>query len=380
MPETKRDYYEVLGVSRNATQDEIKTAYRRLAKQYHPDRNPENRKEAEEKFKELSEAYEVLADPQKRQVYDMYGHEGVSPQFGPGGFDFQRHFTHEEDLEDIFGDLLRSFGGGSGGIFDLLFGSQETRTTRRQSRGKDIIIRVRLSLEEIAGGVTKELSFSRYEVCPDCQGGGGTGRIICGTCGGHGRIRRQTSSVFGQFVQVTTCPDCGGSGERVKEICRRCNGEGRVRQRRTLKVKIPSGVMPGMPVVLKNEGHWGPGGRGDVVIEVDEKEHPLFVRDGDNVVVELPISIPVAVIGGRVRVPTLNGFKEVEVPAGTNTGTVLRLRGQGIRRIQGGAGDLLIRIVIHIPKHLSQKEKALYKQLTEAQSEPVPEPRKPRVQ
>jgi molecular chaperone DnaJ len=377
MPETKRDYYEVLGVSRNATQEEIKTAYRRLAKQYHPDRNPENRKEAEEKFKELSEAYEVLADPEKRRVYDMYGHEGVSPQFGPGGFDFQRHFTHEEDLEDIFGDLLRGFGAGTGTLFDLLFGSEGTRTQRRPSRGRDIIIRMRLSLEEITSGVTKEISFSRYEACPDCRGAGGTGRTVCGTCRGQGRIRRQTSSVFGQFVQVGTCPDCGGGGERLKEVCRRCNGEGMVRQSRTLKVKIPAGVMPGMPVVLNNEGHWGPGGSGDVVIEIEEKEHPLFVREGDNLIVEVPISIPVAVLGGRIRVPTLNGFKEVEVPAGTNTGMVLRLRGQGIKRFEGGNGDLLVKIVIHIPRHLSQKERALYRQLTEVQSEPVPEPRKP---
>lgn len=379
MPQTKKDYYEVLGVSRNATLEQIKSAYRRLAKEYHPDRNPENRKEAEEKFKELSEAYEVLADPEKRRMYDAYGHEGVSSQFGPGGFDFRRHFTHEEDLEDIFGDILRGFGGGTGGVFDLLFGSQGTRTTRQQARGRDIIIRMRLSLEEIASGVTKEVSFSRYEVCSECHGAGGTGRIACGTCAGQGRIRRQTSSIFGQFVQVSTCPDCAGSGERVKNVCRKCNGEGRIRQGRTLKVKIPAGVMPGMPILLRNEGHWSPGGSGDVVIEVEEKEHPLFVRDDGNVMVEVPISIPVAVLGGRIKVPTLNGFKEIDIPAGTNSGTVLRLRGQGIKRLQGGSGDLLVKIVIHIPKRLSQKERTLYKQLTEAQSEPVPEPRKPEV-
>ncbi len=376
MPETKRDYYEVLGVSRNATQEEIKAAYRRLAKQYHPDRNPENRKEAEEKFKELSEAYEVLADPEKRRLYDTYGHQGVSAQFGPGGFDFRRHFTHEEDLEDIFGDLLRGFGGG-GSIFDLLFGSEEVRSTRSRVRGKNIVIKLRLSLEEIASGATKEITFSRFEKCDLCGGAGGTDRVVCGTCRGQGRVRRQTSSVFGQFIQVTTCPDCGGAGERVKNVCARCGGEGRIRRTRTLKVKIPSGVTSGMPIVLENEGHWGTGGSGDVVIEIEEKEHPLFLRKGDDLLVEVPISIPTAVLGGKVKVPTLNGFKEIEVPAGTSSGVVFRLRGQGIRRMQGGVGDLLVRFVVHIPRSLSQKERNIYRQLGEFQSEPVPGPRKP---
>ncbi len=379
MPETKRDYYEVLGVSRSATQEEIKAVYRRLAKQYHPDRNPENRKEAEEKFKEISEAYEVLADPEKRRLYDKYGHQGVSAQFGPGGFDFRRHFTHEEDLEDIFSDLLRGFGG-RGSIFDLLFGTEDTRTVRKQARGRDIYIKLRMGLEEIASGVTKEITFSRFEKCEVCGGAGGTDRVVCGTCRGQGRVRRQTSSVFGQFVQVTTCPDCGGSGERVKSVCARCGGEGRMRQTRTLKVKIPSGIMPGMPIVLENEGHWGPGENGDVVIEVEEKEHPLFLRDGDNLFIEVPISIPNAVLGGKVKVPTLNGVKEVEVPAGTISGTVLRLRGLGIKRVRGGGGDLLVRIVVHIPKSLTQKERTLYRQLGEVQSEPIPEPRKPVVE
>lgn len=378
MPETKRDYYEVLGVSRNASQEEIKAAYRRLAKQYHPDRNPENRKEAEEKFKELSEAYEVLADPEKRRLYDTYGHEGVSAQFGPGGFDFGRHFTHTEDLEDIFGDLLRGFSG-SGSIFDLLFGSESPRTVRQRSRGKDIVIRMRLSLEEIAQGVTKEVTFSRFERCDGCGGAGGTGRVVCGTCRGQGQVRRQTSSFFGQFVQISTCPDCGGSGERVKTVCAKCSGEGRIRRNRTLKVKIPSGVTPDTPLVLRGEGHWGPGGAGDVIIEIEEKEHPYFLRQGDDLVVELPITIPVAVLGGRVSVPTLNGRREVEIPPGTAPGTLLRLRGEGIRRMGGSSGDLIIRISVHIPKNLSARERQLYRQLAEIASEPAPEPRKPEV-
>lgn len=377
MPESKRDYYEVLGVSRNATQDEIKAAYRRLAKQYHPDRNPENKKEAEEKFKELSEAYEVLADPEKRRLYDAYGHEGVSAQFGPGGFDFSRHFTHTEDLEDIFGDLFRSFGSGS--FFDLFFGTEEGRVRTHAVRGGDIIIRMRLGLEEIASGVTKEVTFSRFEKCSECGGLGGTGKMLCGTCRGQGRVRRQTGSFFGQFVQVSTCPDCGGSGERLKDICARCSGQGRVRRNRTLKVKIPPGVSPGMPIVLKNEGHWGPGGNGDVVIEIEEKEHPLFVRNGDNLIVEVMISIPVAVLGGKIKVPTFNGTKEVEIPPGIQPGAIIRLRGQGIKRMRGGSGDLLVKISVNIPQHLSNKERMLYKQLAEVVSEPVSEVRKPEL-
>lgn len=377
MAATKRDYYDVLGVSRNATQDEIKAAYRRLAKEYHPDRNPNNRAEAEEKFKQLSEAYEVLADPEKRRIYDMYGHEGVAGQFGPGGFDFRRHFTHREDLEDIFGDILSGFGG-SGTIFDLLFGGPEARRTERRSRGRNVIVRMRLSLEEIARGVTKEVSFSRFEVCPECDGAGGTEKIVCPTCRGQGRVRHQRSSIFGQFVQVTTCPDCGGTGEYFRTVCKQCSGEGRVRHTRVLKVQIPAGVSAGTPIVLRNEGHWGPGGLGDVVIEIEEKEHPLFLRQGDNVVVEVSVSIPTAVLGGGVKVPTLDGMKEIELPAGTQSGTVFRLRGAGIKRLEGGGkGDELIRVVVHIPKHPSREEKTLYKQLAEMQSELLPGPRKP---
>ncbi|MGQ9679064.1 MAG: J domain-containing protein [bacterium] len=377
MADTKRDYYEVLGVSRNATSDEIKTAYRRLAKEYHPDRNPNNRTEAEEKFKELSEAYEVLADPQKRRMYDMYGHDGVAGQFGPGGFDFRRHFTHSEDLEDIFGDILSGFGG-SRTIFDLLFGGAEARRVERRARGRNIVVRLRLSLEEIARGVTKEVSFSRLEACSDCSGVGGTGKITCSTCRGQGRVKHQRSSIFGQFVEVVTCPDCGGTGESFRTQCRRCGGEGRVRQSRTLKVQIPPGVSVETPIVLHGEGHWGPGGPGDVVIEIEEKKHPIFLRQGDDILVEISVPVPIAVLGGKVEVPTIDGTKEIELPPGTQSGTVFRLRGAGIKRLRGGgSGDELIRVVVHIPKHPSREEKTLYKRLAEVQSEPVEGPRKP---
>jgi len=377
MPTTKRDYYEVLGVPRSASTDEIKSAYRRLAKEYHPDRNPDNRAEAEEKFKELSEAYEVLADAEKRKLYDAYGHGGVSQKFGPGGFDFRRDFTHADDLNDIFGDVLRGFGvGGAGGLIDLLFGGQAS--PGRRGHGADIHIRLRLSLEEIARGVIKEITFGRFEPCKKCGGYGGSGSQECPTCRGRGQVRRQVRSFMGQFVQVGQCPDCAGRGERFREVCRECSGEGRKRVQRTLKVRIPAGVSSGVAIPLHDEGHYGPAGAGDVLIEIEEKEHPLFVRSGDDVVVDLPVPLVTAVLGGKATVPTLSGEKQVDVPAGTQPGDVLRLRRAGIKGLEGGTGDELVRIVVHVPQRLSREEKELYRRLAEARSEKVPAPRKPR--
>jgi molecular chaperone DnaJ len=376
MATIRRDYYEVLGIKRGCSQDEVKSAYRKLAKEHHPDCNPDNRAEAEEKFKELSEAYEVLADADKRRLYDSYGHEGVSQKFGPGGFDFRRDFTHVDDISDLFGDLLQGFGvGGGGGLFDLLVGGRPQ--SRRRARGGDIRISVRLSLEEIADSVTKELSFHRFERCPECAGAGGKGKESCGTCGGRGQVQRRSSSFLGQFVQVQPCPDCGGAGERVKETCKVCSGEGRVKKPRTLKVRIPAGVSAGNYLPLHGEGHFGPGGSGDVLVQFEEREHQLFLRQGDDIVIEVPVSISTAVLGGKLKVPTLSGEKELEVEAGTSSGTVLRIRGAGIKHLDGGVGDQLVRIVIHVPKRLSRDEKNLLKKLDETKSEETPGPRKP---
>lgn len=376
MPATKRDYYEVLGVGRGASADEVKASYRRLAKEHHPDRNPDDRAGAEEKFKELSEAYEVLADSDKRRLYDQYGHEGVSRRFGPGGFDFNRDFTHSEDLGDIFGDLLRGFGGAGsgGGLFDLLFGGG---TTRRAERGGNIRIAMQLPLEEIAESVTKQVSFQRWEACPKCSGRGGTGEVECRTCSGSGQVRHRASSLFGQFVQVSACPDCGGAGASVKERCQDCGATGRVRKARTLKVKIPAGVSTGNYLTLEGEGHFGPGGPGAVVVEISEKPHELFRRQEDDVVVDLPVSFATAAFGGKAKVPTLKGEKEIEVPAGTQPGTVLRIRGAGIRHLQGGTGDQLVRVLVHVPRKLSREEKKLLQELDKARTETVPGPRKP---
>lgn len=376
MATTKRDYYEILGVSRNATEEEIKQAYRRLAKQYHPDMNPHNRKEAEEKFKELSEAYEVLLDKDKRRLYDQYGHEGVVRGFGPGGFDFRRDFTHAEDLRDIFGDFFRGFGDfGAGSIFDTLFGTGETQT-RRVARGRDIHIRLRLSLEEIAEGTTKEITISRFEKCAECQGKGGKGTQTCPVCKGRGETRQVSRSVFGQFVQISTCPNCNGQGETIKDSCANCKGEGRVRAQRTIKVRIPAGVRTGNYLPLHGEGHYGPGGRGDVIIEIEEKEHPLFTRQNDDIVVEVPISITTAILGGEIEVPTLNGEKAIKINPGTKSNSVIRIRGAGIKHLDGGKGDELVKITVHIPEKISSRERELLKELAKHQTEPVPPPRK----
>ena len=377
MPATKRDYYDVLGVPRSANPDEIKSAYRKLAKQHHPDQNPGNRSESEERFKELSEAYEVLIDRSKRRLYDQYGHEGVSRQFGPGGFDFSRDFTHVDDITDIFGDIIRGFGGGfaSGGLFDFLFGG---RGQQRTQRGGDIRIRMKLTLEEIAQGLLKEVSFSRFEACKECNGEGGTNWETCPTCRGQGRIQRQTNSVFGRLMQVSACPACGGQGRRAKDVCKACGGEGRVRRQRTLKVRIPAGVSSGNYIPLHGEGHYGKGGGGDVLVEIEEKEHPLFLRRGDDIVIDVPVSIAQAVLGGKVVVPTLSGEKRVDLPAGTAPGTILRVRGAGIKRLDGGQGDELVRVKLHVPAKLSSEEKKLWKKLAEIKSGEIPPPHRPK--
>ncbi|MDH5185706.1 MAG: molecular chaperone DnaJ [candidate division WOR-3 bacterium] len=377
MATTRRDYYEVLGISRNANEDQIKQAYRRLAKQYHPDMNPDNRKEAEEKFKELSEAYEVLLDKNKRQLYDQYGHEGVSTRFGPGGFDFRRDFTHAEDLRDIFSDFFRGFGDSeSGSIFDLLFGGGRGTQVRRAVRGRDIHVRFRMSLEEIAEGITKEISISRFEKCAECQGEGGKGIQTCPACKGRGESRRVSRSIFGQFVQVSTCPNCGGQGEVVKDTCANCKGEGRVRIQRTIKVRIPAGVQTGNYLPLHGEGHYGPGGRGDVIIEIEEKEHSLFTRQNDDIIVEVPVSITTAALGGEIEVPTLNSKKTIKIAPGIQPNSTIRIRGAGIKHLDGGRGDELVKITVHVPEKLSSRERELLKELAKNQSEPIPPPRK----
>jgi molecular chaperone DnaJ len=381
MAATKRDYYEVLGVSKTASIDEIKSAYRKLAKEYHPDMNPNDRKAAEEKFKELSEAYEVLSDAKKRQVYDQFGHEAANQNFGPGGFDFRRDFTHTADLHDIFGDFFSRSGDEAEGpgLFDLLFGGGGGGRGRGgPARGRDIHIRLRLSLDEIALGTEKELKFSRFEKCPTCNGQGGKDVTTCSQCRGRGQVQSVTRSVFGQMVQVTPCPRCHGSGKTVKDVCPTCQGEGRVRRERVLKARIPAGVSGENFMPIHDEGHWGPGGSGDVRLEFEEKEHELFTRHGDDIIIELPLSPALAALGAELDLPTLEGRKRVKIPAGIQHGQVIRIRNAGIKHLDGGRGDELIRIVIRVPERLSNREKELYRELQKVQSEPEPEPRKAR--
>ncbi len=362
----KKDYYEILGVSRNATQEEIKEAYRRLARKYHPDMNPDNREEAREKFKEISEAYEVLSDPEKRRLYDMYGHEGVSRQFGPQGFTWE-HFTHFDDLKDIFSDLGDFFGRG---FFEEFFGIKRPRRTRQA--GGNIRIRISLSLEEIANGTKKEIMIQRWEKCNACNGEGGE-VAVCPLCHGRGEVKKVSRSFFGQFVQVSTCPECYGTGRKVVKRCPVCGGEGRIKIKKRIVLDIPAGVSNGNYMTLRNEGHWGRDGRGDIIVEFEEKPHSLFKRRGDDVMVTVPVSFAKAVLGGEIEVPTLNGNKKIKIPPGTQSGTIFRLKNMGIKHLErGGRGDELVKIVVHVPNNLSKREKEIIKEL----DYPVPPPYK----
>jgi len=336
----KRDYYEILGVSRNATQDEIKQAYRRLAKKYHPDLNPKNRKEAEEKFKEISEAYEVLMDPEKKRLYDQFGHEGVSQTFRRGGFTWE-DFTHFADLEDILGEFF------GGSIFGDLFG---TRPRRRSRRGGNIHVELNLSLEDIVKGKRTTIALNRYERCPSCQGRGGLKVRGCPTCGGTGQVRTQTRSFFGSFFRVGSCPHCGGTGNIVTDLCPKCQGKGRIRRKTMIEVKIPPGVREGNYITLRGQGHWDQGGSGDVIIEIKEKPHDLFAVRGDDLELEILVPYSTLVLGGKIEVPTLNGTRKLSIAPYTPPGTRYKFKNEGLSRYHGGRGDLIVTINADLPK------------------------------
>jgi molecular chaperone DnaJ len=364
---TKRDYYEILGVNRNASTDEIKTSYRKLAMQFHPDRNPGN-KEAEEKFKECAEAYEVLSDTQKRQRYDQFGHQGVDST-GFHGFD------NINDIFSHFSDIFGGFGGRGGSIFDDFFSGTSSRRGRsRGVPGSDLRISLKLTLEEIADGIEKTLKVKKYKPCPTCNGNGaksGSGYATCSYCNGTGEIRQATRSIFGQFINVTECHHCNGEGRIVKEKCTECGGEGRVKSESTIKVNIPAGVVEGNYIPLRGQGNSGARGgeSGDMLVFIEEAQHKNFTRLNDDVIYELEISFPDAVMGVDVVVPTLKGKAKLKVESGTQAGNVLRMKDKGIKHLNGyGRGDQLVKINIITPKKISSKEKELLKELSKSEN------------
>jgi len=359
----KRDYYEVLGVDKGADEGSIKKAYRKLAMQYHPDKNPDN-KEAEEKFKEASEAYEVLSDKDKRQLYDQYGHAGVENQFGAGGFSWD-NFTHRSDLNDIFGDGFSS-------IFETLFGGGfGSRSSGRSSnRGEDLQIELSLSLKEIATGTEKKIKISTKEACDKCNGtGSADGQVeSCQQCRGTGQVRQVRQSLFGQMQTVSECPSCRGEGKIIKNRCSKCYGEGRMGSVKEINVKIPAGVEENQYIRLRGQGNIGPRGgtRGDILVLIHEKQDNLFERHGNDIVMEFPISVSQAVLGDEVLVPTLTGKVKMKIPSGTQSGRLFRLKGQGIQGLNTySKGDEIVKVVLVTPTKISREEQDIYEKLRE---------------
>jgi molecular chaperone DnaJ len=361
----KRDYYEVLGVSKGAGQDEIKKAYRKMAMQYHPDRNPGN-KEAEEKFKEAAEAYEVLSNDEKRAKYDKFGHNGLR-----GGQDFHG-FNNVNDIFSNFSDIFGSaFGGGS--IFDDLFGGggQQQRGRQRTTGqpGSDLKITLKLTLEEIASGTTKKVKIKKHNKCTTCNGTGAKSSAsfkTCSVCNGSGEIRQVSKSIFGQFVNIAPCNNCGGTGRIISEPCTTCNGDGRMQDESTIKINVPAGVSDGNYMTLRGEGNAGKNGgpAGDIICIFEELPHENFTRDGDNVIYELFISFPDAVLGTEVEVPTLNGKAKLKIEPGTLAGKFLKMREKGIQHLNShGAGDQLVRVNIIVPKNVSTRERDMLRDL-----------------
>ncbi|MBI4365170.1 MAG: molecular chaperone DnaJ [Candidatus Latescibacteria bacterium] len=377
---TRRDYYDVLGVPRGAPDEEIKKAYRALAMKFHPDRNPGD-KQAEERFKEVAEAYEVLHDPEKRSRYDRFGHAAGAPA-GGGAADFQGF-----DLADALRAFMRDFGGmggGFGGTFGDLFETRPGgRGARSERRGHDLEIRLPLTLEEIASGVEKRVKIRHMKACGVCHGTGakaGTSRHTCKVCGGSGQVRVVQRSIFGQMISVTTCDRCRGEGTVVESPCPECGGEGRVRAQDEVTIRVPAGVTTGNYIPLRGLGDAGlrGGPPGDLIAHIEETEHPLFARDGDDLVVEIPISIARASLGGKVEAPTLSGKAKIDIPAGIQSGQVLRLRGKGLKSLhRSGTGDLLVRITVHTPSRLSDRAKKLVTELEELPDSKVPRPHRP---
>lgn len=367
----KRDYYEVLGISKSADENDLKSAYRKLAMKYHPDRNPGD-KSAEESFKEAAEAYEVLKDQQKRQTYDQFGHAGLSGA-GGGGFEGFGGGFGGFDLSDALRSFMRDFGGGGG--FDFGFGDMfGGGRAGQRNRGEDLKIRISLTLEEVADGVEKKVKVARLGTCDDCNGSGaapGHARTTCPECRGHGQVRTVSKTFLGTIQQVRTCPRCRGAGEVIAHPCTVCGGEGRIREMNTVKVKIPAGVSAGNYMTLEGQGNVGinRSQSGNLTVIFDEKEHDQFTRQGDNIICQMPISFTLAALGGQLSVPTLNGSFTLKVPSGTQSGRVFRLKGKGIPHLNSyGAGEELIQVMVWTPTKLSSDDKRILNQLSQSES------------
>ncbi|WMW79245.1 molecular chaperone DnaJ [Undibacterium cyanobacteriorum] len=347
----KRDFYEILGVAKNASDDEIKKAYRKLAMKYHPDRNPDS-KTAEEKFKEAKEAYEMLSDPQKREAYDRYGHAGVDPNMGGGGG------GHGAGFADAFGD-----------IFGDIFGGGRRSAGPQVYRGADLRYNLEITLEQAANGFDTTIRIPSYDSCETCHGSGakpGTSPVTCTTCGGHGNVRMQQ----GLFSISQTCPKCHGTGKMITDPCSPCSGTGRIKRNKTLEVKVPAGIDHGMRIRSSGNGEPGINGGppGDLYVEIQIKPHSVFQRDGDDLHCEIPISFVKAALGGDIEVPTLSGKATFTIPEGTQSGKTFRLRSKGVKGVRSGyAGDLFCHVVIETPVKLTDKQKDLlrnFEQLT----------------
>jgi molecular chaperone DnaJ len=351
---TQRDYYEVLGVGKTATADDIKKAYRKLAMQYHPDRNPDN-KEAAEKFKEVCEAYEVLSDTDKRQRYDQYGHAGMKSAFGPGGFDFGRDFSHMQDidLQDILGSVFGGgfFGGGGGR-------GRQARNPNAAQRGDDLRFDLEIDFEEALFGSEREVDLSVNDACETCRGTGaasGSSRETCRQCGGHGVV-----VVGAGFIQMRqTCPVCHGEGTLIRNPCKKCGGAGRVKTPRHIALRIPKGVETGSRLRLSGKGESGlrGGPAGDLYVVLHVREHDIFQRQDDDLACTVHVSPVVAALGGEIDVPTPDGHARIRLPAGTPNGKVFRLRDKGMPSLNGGCGDLHVRVELEVPAHLTSKQK-----------------------
>ena len=359
----KRDYYEVLGVSKSADATEIKKAYRKLALKYHPDKNPGD-KEAEEKFKEAAEAYDVLSNEEKKRRYDQFGHAGVGGA-GQGGFGGGMSM---DDIFSQFGDIFGSFGGFSG-----FGGFGGGRSARRVNRGTNLRVKVKMNLQEIATGIEKKIKVKKYVACQHCNGTGakdGKSYSTCSTCKGSGQVTRVQNTILGAMQTTSTCPTCEGEGKIINEKCTFCNGEGVLMSEEVISINIPAGVGEGMQLSLSGKGNAARRGgvNGDLIVLIEEEEHPELVRDGNDLLYNVFIGYPEAVLGETVEIPTIEGKVEVKIEAGTQPGKILRLRGKGLPDVNGyGKGDLLAKVNVWIPKNLSKDEKKLVEKMKEAE-------------